>query len=331
MHSPRRPSWNGPRSDSGPVVSGDGMNSASTTAARLRQSPPELLALTGLAFSSLCWAAAFIAGKVVMAEMTPLAAAAWRYAVATTVLIPFAIRQRPRRALAHAKAALAVLILSGGVVYPWLFFSALARTSATNTSLLIALNPVFTVLLVPLIGERLSRQRLAGVALALIGAAVVITRGELGHLGTLFLNRGDLLAVAAAMTWAAFNLASRPVVTHLRPAVVNCVTYGVGGAALYALGASESPLAQLRSATPVACGGIVLMAVLSSVLAGQLFLTGVRTLGVGRTVVFVYLVPVLTAALSALLLGEQLAPSQVVGGVAVLSGVYWSARSRAAA
>jgi drug/metabolite transporter (DMT)-like permease len=88
-------------------------------------------------------------------------------------------------------------------------------------------------------------------------------------------------------------------------------------------------VAQLAAAGPTALGGIVVMAVLSSVLAGQFFLVGVRTVGVTRTVVFVYLVPVLTAALSAALLGERLEMAQGVGGVAVLAGVYWSARSPA--
>lgn len=66
------------------------------------------------------------------------------------------------------------------------------------------------------------------------------------------------------------------------------------------------------------------MAVLSSVVAGHLFLTGVRTLGVSRTVVFVYVVPVLTAVLSAIFLGDSFVAPQAIGGTAVLAGVYLS-------
>ena len=142
----------------------------------------------------------------------------------------------------------------------------------------------------------------------------------------LALHRGDLLAVTAAACWALFNLASRPVVARLAPAFTNCVVYGLGGLALYALARADVPWAQLAAATPAARGGIVLMALLSSVMAGQLFLVGVRTVGVGRTVVFVYLVPVLTAVLSATILGEPFRVAQVVGGSAVLGGVYWTTR-----
>jgi drug/metabolite transporter (DMT)-like permease len=70
------------------------------------------------------------------------------------------------------------------------------------------------------------------------------------------------------------------------------------------------------------------MAVLSSVLAGQLFLVGVRVLGVSRTVVFIYLIPVITALMSTTLLGEPFTTAQAVGSAAVLGGVYWSTRTR---
>jgi len=52
------------------------------------------MAYAGLAVSTLGWASAFIAGKVVLAEMTPLSAAGARYAAATAVLLPFALRGR---------------------------------------------------------------------------------------------------------------------------------------------------------------------------------------------------------------------------------------------
>src|SRR5437763_10066954 len=133
------------------------------------------LAYAGLSLSTVGWAAAFIAGKVALADMTPLSVAVGRYALASTVLLPFTLRQRPANGIGRAAAPLAVMVVCGGVLYPWLFLLALAHTSATNAALLIALNPVFTLLLSPLVGERLDRYRLAGVTLALAGATVVIT------------------------------------------------------------------------------------------------------------------------------------------------------------
>jgi drug/metabolite transporter (DMT)-like permease len=95
---------------------------------------------------------------------------------------------------------------------------------------------------------------------------------------------------------------------------------------LFALASGEQPLRQLAAASPAALAGIAVMAILSSVLAGQFFLSGVRAVGVNRSVVFVYLVPVLTAVLSVALLGEAFHVALAVGGAAVLSGVYVTTR-----
>jgi drug/metabolite transporter (DMT)-like permease len=284
-------------------------------------------AYAGLSLATVGWASGFVAGKLALAEMTPLPVAAWRYGFAATMLLPFALRQWPRGGLGSAARPLAFMVVCGGVLYPWLFLLALSRTTATNTALLVALNPVLTLLFSPLVGEHVDRRRIGGIAVALVGAVIVITHGDPVHLTRLSFASGDLLALAGACAWASFNLTARRVVGRLTPAFTNCVIYTLGGMVLAVLGLPEHPWVQLAAATPTALAGIALMALLSSVIAGQFFLIGVRTVGVGRTVVFVYLVPVLTALMSATLLGEGFEVAQAVGGGAVLAGVYWTTRT----
>jgi drug/metabolite transporter (DMT)-like permease len=292
----------------------------------------EAWAYFGLTLASVGWASAFIAGKVVLAEVTPLPAAASRYLVATAVLLPLAWGKWPSRAaLRPVLAQLAVMIVCGGLLYQWIFLLALERTSATNASLLVALNPVFTTLLSPLAGERLERGRLGGVLLALAGAALVITRGQLAQIGDLAgggPNSGDVLAVAGAMCWASFNVASRRVVHIMSPASINTLIYGTGGIVLGLFSLRDHPWQQLSHASAAAWCGILVMSIGSSVLAGHLFLIGVRTVGVSRTVVFVYFVPVLTAIASVFWLGEAFGWAQALGGAAVLAGVYWTTQRR---
>src|SRR5215831_13389509 len=189
---------------------------------------PHTLAYAGLSVATVGWAFGFVAGKLALSAMSPLPVAAWRYAVAAAILLPFAFRQRPRRGLGPSARPLAAMIVCGGVLYPWLFLLALSRTTATNTALMVALNPVITLLLAPLAGEPLERRGALGVGIALAGAVTVITRGDLRHLGSLSLTGGDAVAIAAAGTWAAFNVCARGVVGHLAPAFTNCVIYAVG-------------------------------------------------------------------------------------------------------
>jgi len=287
-------------------------------------------AYLGLCAASLFWATAFIAGKIVLAELTPLTAAGTRHLAAALLLLPFAWRARRTANLRAVWRPLAVMIVCGGVLYQWTFMAALARTSATNASLLVALNPAFTVLLAPLVGEPLSRRGFAGVLVALSGAAVVITHGDPAVLAGLLHGRtGDLLALLAAALWATFNLCSRSVVGHVPHSLTNALCVGIGSLVMLTLALPEAPFAQLAHASPAALTALAAMVVLSSVLAGQLFLVGVHRIGVGRTVVFVYLVPVLTALLSTLFLGEPLLASQILGGGLVLAGVWITTRQPA--
>lgn len=291
-------------------------------------------AYLGLTVATAGWASAFILGKVILREMTPLGLGTWRYVVAALALLPFVLRGRDaamlrvpdRRAVL---LPLGVMVAFGGILYPWLFLAALARTSATNTSLLIALNPVATLLLSPFVGERLERRRVLGGLLAFAGAVLVISRGDLNALLALRIDTGDLLALAAAGCWAAFNLASRLVVDRVPPSTVNLAVFVVGAIALGVLGLDEDPVGQLVHASASTLLALIAMALLASVIAGQLFLTGVREAGVGRAVVFIYLVPVLTAVCSVLLLDEVLTPAQIAGGAAVLLGLLLTTRSDA--
>ena len=293
----------------------------------------EAFASLGLGIAALFWAAAFIAGKVVLAEMSPLSVAAWRFVIAGGVLLPIAYHQFPGwQALKSAARPLAFMTLCAGILYPWIFLAALARTSAANTSLLIALNPIFTLCLSGLVGERLSARNAIGAALALSGAAMVITRGDWSAVAQLTaLNTGDLLALLGAACWASFNLTSRSVAVGLPHGFVNGLIYGIGGVVLFTMASAEAPVQQLFAASTAALACLCLMAIVSSVIAGMLFLHGIRTLGVNRTVLFIYLVPPLTALQSVLLLGETLHLAQLAGGALALAGVYWATKPSASA
>src|SRR5713101_4778363 len=114
------------------MVCGAPMSSVSAAATKTAALQSDLLAYAGLTMASVGWASAFIAGKVVLAEMTPLPVATYRYALATLILFPFAARGGWPTITARTLAPLALMVVCGGVLYQWLFLAALARTSATN-------------------------------------------------------------------------------------------------------------------------------------------------------------------------------------------------------
>jgi drug/metabolite transporter (DMT)-like permease len=71
------------------------MDAAPAVAPAASRFDAELLAYAGLTAASLGWASAYVAGKLALAEMTPLTVAAWRFAVAALILVPFGVRGAP--------------------------------------------------------------------------------------------------------------------------------------------------------------------------------------------------------------------------------------------
>ncbi len=298
------------------------MTAGATTIRNPAQVRAVELASLGLLVATLGWGGAFIAGKLVLRELPAVSSAAWRYVGAALVLLPFGLRHLRSVSIAPVAGPLAVMVGCGGVLYPLLFMASLERTSATNTSLIVAIMPVLTCLLCPLVGEKISVRRWCAVGLALIGAVVVISRGDPHRLIELrSLNSGDLLALAAAAVWSVFNLASRSVVARLPGSLVNSFVFGGGAVVLFALALPESPVDQLTKASSVALAGLLYLAVVPSVMSGLAYLHAVRVLGLGRTVVFIYCVPFVTAALAALILGEDLNWYQAAGGGLIFSGL----------
>ncbi|HMT15361.1 MAG TPA: EamA family transporter [Aestuariivirga sp.] len=93
--------------------------------------------------------------------------------------------------------------------YHAVYFSAIRAIPAVEASLIAYLWPLFMVVFSSFLpGERLRGHHLIGVVLGLMGAALVITRGEgLGFAGGL--SQGHLLAFACAFIWAGYSVLSR--------------------------------------------------------------------------------------------------------------------------
>src|SRR5262249_60971576 len=101
--------------------------------ARMESRRAHTLAYAGLAVATVGWASGFVAGKLALGEMSPLPVAAWRYAIAATILLPFALRQRPAEGLGPAARPPVWMIVCGGGFLPRPVPPPPPRDGATNT------------------------------------------------------------------------------------------------------------------------------------------------------------------------------------------------------
>lgn len=297
------------------------MTSAPVTA------PISPLVYVKLVFVTLFWGGTFIAGRILAQAVPLMTAATGRFVVAVALLLLVAWKvegglPRLNRSQVVATAALG---LTGVFLYNVCFFAALARMPAGRTALFVALNPIVTALAAAvLFRERLGAVKWLGIGIALSGAAIIITRGDV--IGALHdinqsIGMGEVLMFCAILSWAAYTLIGRTVLKGLTP--IAATTYAaLWGLAFLACGAAF----EFSSIDWFAFGwkvwaAIVYLGAFGTVIAFIWYYEGVKAIGPSRTAVFTNLVPAFGVVLASMLLGEQILVSMVVGGVFVVIGV----------
>jgi drug/metabolite transporter (DMT)-like permease len=270
------------------------------------------------------WGGTFIAGRILALAVPAAVGSLLRYVVATLALLGAARWLEGGLPRLARRQALGTLLLgaTGIFAYNLFFLGALARLPASRTSLIIALNPIITISAASLLlGERMSARRWLGVAVALAGVWIVVSRGDVlgsvaGAGGT-----GELLMFGGVCSWAAYTLVGRRVLAGMSP--LAATTYAsLWGTPLLALAAGPD-LLELRVAdvTPPVVLSVLYLGVLGTAVAFVWYYQAVQRLGAARTVIFNNLVPVFGATFGVLLLGEPLLPSMLVGGLVAVAGV----------
>jgi len=276
------------------------------------------------------WGGTFIAGRILALAVPAAVGALLRYLVAVVALLVAArwLEGGLPRLTRRQVFGTALLGLTGILAYNLFFLGALARLPASRTSLIIALNPIVTIAVASLLlGERLSARRWTGVAVALAGVWIVVSRGDV--LGSVFqaVGLGELLMFGGVCSWAAYTLIGRRVLEGLTP--LAATTYAsLWGTAMLALAAAPD-LRALQSSdfSPPVVLSVLYLGVLGTSVAFVWYYQAVQRLGAARTVIFNNLVPVFGASFGVLLLGEPLLPSMLLGGAIAVTGVMLVSRS----
>ncbi|MCU6434820.1 DMT family transporter [Undibacterium sp. Jales W-56] len=276
---------------------------------------------------ALFWGGTFIAGKMVALQIPHLIAATGRFLVASGLLLLLAWRvegglPKLSRAQLHATFALGA---TGIFLYNICFFSALARMPAGRSALFVALNPIVTALALALLfGERLGARKWLGIAIAFVGAAIVITRGDLAgalHDVSQSVGAGELFMLCAVCAWAAYTIIGRHALKGLSP--IAATTYASLWGLMLLTGGS---LAEIREVdwnqfTWQVLAAIAYLGAFGTVIGFVWYYEGVKAIGPARTAVFNNLVPVFGISLGSLVLGEPILISMVIGGLLVITGV----------
>jgi len=274
--------------------------------------------------SAFFWGANFVLAGPVLADLPPLWAAAVRFLLgAVLMFIVAGIRRDELLVLLRRHAATYLLLGTVGITaFNLLFFYALQSTSANSAALIMAINPLLTALLAAaFLGEKPTARHWLALPVALLGVLVVISQGDMGKLTSLSFAHGDLLMLAATMSWALYNILTRRYMPQGSAIANTSWIMAVGAALLLSVALdSDSHMHTLDLKAGIA---MAIMVVGGTVLAYLFWGIGIARLGAARAAIFLNLVPVF-AMLTSAIIGTLPTVSQLAGGLLVLGGVTLS-------
>lgn len=251
---------------------------------------------------------------------------ALRFTIAAALMLALA-RQRQTRL--PRGATLAAVIALGALGYggqAFTFFSALTLAPAGLVALLLYLHPALVALLsAAFLHERLTRAKLAALAMALAGTALTVAPALAdGADAPRAQPSGIAFGIAAAAIYAVYIVVGARVGRRVGSLPLATVVIASAAVVFGAWVAGRGPVWPGTAAGWVA---IVAIAVLSTVLAITLFFAGLDRIGPTRASTLSTIEPLFTVLLAALVLGETIAPVQFAGGALILAAVVLLARA----
>ncbi|MBN2132793.1 MAG: DMT family transporter [Sedimentisphaerales bacterium] len=276
--------------------------------------------------TAVFWGGTFIAGRHVSQHLGPFTIAFLRFAMASALLLALTRRKEGRLPRLHRTQIVPIVLLgmTGIFAYNVMFFKGLKLIEAGRAALIIATCPAFIAgVSALLLKERLGRGALAGIPLSVLGAVVVVSRGDPRQITAGGVGWGELFILSCVACWVAYSLIGKAVMQKLSPLASVSYSAAVGAAAL-AIPATllEGLGPNLGPASLLDWAAIAYLAIFGTVIGFVWFYEGVKLIGPTRAGLFINIVPISAVVLAFLLLGEPITWSLAAGAILVLSGVY---------
>lgn len=285
-----------------------------------------------LLVTNLVYATSYVATRIVLDDVPPSQLALIRLVIGAAILVPLSRARAlsappPRGAEAWRIVWMGVFGFAGAFAFShW----GIARSTATNASLLIIVEPLAIMLLGPVVlAERLTRREKVGAGVALLGTIVVVVNGIPGVTRALVPHwRGDLLLVLSGLGYASYSLIGREVLQRRDALDVTARSIIWGGVAMVPLAVLEWHGGARPALTPTAAPGTLYLAVVITALGYLAWNWGLARVEASRAAVFLTVQPIAGALLGVAFLHEPLTGFTLAGGALIVLGLWLTARGQ---
>ena len=272
----------------------------------------------------LIWGTTFISTKILLTSFKPVEILFYRFCIGLLVLL-IAYPHRLKGTSKKQELMFMAAGLCGVTLYYLLENIALTYTTASNVGVIISIAPFFTAILANwlLDGEKPKANFFIGFFAAIIGIFLISFNGS----AVLQLNPiGDLLAILAAIVWAAYSILSRKISQfgyNTIQTTRRIFCYGLFFM-IPVLFPFHFEWGLERFTQPANLFNILFLGLGASALCFVTWNLAVKFLGAVKTSIYIYLVPVITVVTSVIVLSERVTWMSAFGTALTLAGLFIS-------
>jgi drug/metabolite transporter (DMT)-like permease len=286
-----------------------------------------------LALANLFWAGNWVTGRALREALDPITFNFWRWLIAAAVLAPFALPELvgKRDVIRRHAGLLALLAVTGVVIFQSLVYLGLRTTTAINAVLLNSSAPLFMLLCSWIIErECATRRQVAGMLVSLCGILVIVSQGEPQKLLQLEFHAGDAWILLAMPAWGIYSVLLKRRPPELGGLGLLFVISAAGLALLLPAFALQALHAPPHWPTPGEAAGVLYVGLAASVGAFICWNRGVATVGANAAGFTLHLLPAFGTVLAMVFLGEAFRVFHAAGIATILAGVVLATRAATA-
>lgn len=279
-----------------------------------------------LLLAALIYGGNVVAGRLIAGTIPPLTLSALRAVLALAILLPIAWPAMKRAQKPNRKELLQLIVISiVGITIPYIsLMLGLQDTSGTNASVIFATLPAMTnSMLFFICKTKPSKFQIWGMVTSFLGLIIVFTHGDMLHLLSFKLGKGELFLFINVFSISIFNIIGQNMMRKFSSIVTSVYSIIFATLTLIPMG-----FWQLNSfAWHLSWSGwliVLYMGFMSAGIAFFLNLYGIDKIGSGQASIFNNMQHVFSISLSVLILKEALAAYHWFGFLLVISGVVLS-------
>jgi len=280
----------------------------------------------GLAvLATLVWSGNFIVARAINQDIPPFMLALLRWGTASIIMLPigWAAFRQDWAAIKKAWPVVTFAAFTGISLFNTFIYVAGHFSSAISLALIgTTSSPVFSFILARIfLKERIPAWRMLGLLICIGGILLLLSRGSLEVLLHFRFTQGDWWILAAALSFAMYNIATRKKPASISPKAYLFSTFWIGTIILLPFALLEVGMGATVNWSWSLAGIVLYLGAGASVISFLCWNIAIARLGAARTAIFGNLIPVFSSIEAVLILHEKITWIHILGMTVVIVGL----------